>query len=249
MRIGLLDSDVIAYRSSILTEDIFEEDAIELCKRMHDNWIDMSDSDVCVPCLTHGTSFRREWWPDYKAQRRDKPRPRHLSAVMAYIKTMPNVVYHNSWEADDVIGFLHTMPHGQETIVVTVDKDLDQLPGLHCNPDKEIRYVVSEDDADLYRWLQILTGDPTDNYPGIPRVGPVKAHKILEDVETGDRESVVTEAYASKGLDQDYLFKMIQCATILSYTQELACRMLSSPDSNGDGTLTATLLSLTRSAG
>ena len=233
MRVALIDSDIIAYRSAILCEAETEDMAVELVGRLHQYWQDMSNADIVVPCLTQGPNFRRDHWPDYKQNRKKKERPRHLSACIEHILTMPNVAWMSGLEADDVIGILQTVSD-HDTIIVTVDKDMDQIPGLHCNPDKEIIYDVSQDDADLYRWIQVLTGDSTDNYPGIPKVGIAKAQKMLNEVSPGDRMSVVKAVYESKELSLDYYHQMVACATILTY--EDLCES-SLPVSSADGTL------------
>jgi hypothetical protein len=244
MRIALIDSDIVAYRAAILCEDQDEADAIHLVDRMHDCWLDSANCDMFVPCLTLGKSFRTGWWPDYKANRRDKPKPRHLSAVYDHIKSNPRCLWHTGWEADDVLGFLGTTEvTGFDTVVVSIDKDLDQIPGNHCNPDKETCYTVDADDADMYKWMQVLSGDSTDNYPGIPRVGQEKARKLLIDVSSGDREGVVKAVYKDKGFDDGYYASMFHCAVIIKNTEEIECGLLS-PDSSVESTLVPFLLSI-----
>ena len=39
-KIALLDSDIIAYRAAVLTEDVTEAMAIELADRITDTWVD-----------------------------------------------------------------------------------------------------------------------------------------------------------------------------------------------------------------
>jgi DNA polymerase-1 len=244
MRIALTDSDIVAYRAAILTEDQDEADAIDLIDRMHDYWQDSANADMFVPCLSVGKSFRTAWWPEYKSNRKDKPKPRHLSAAYAHIKSNPRCMWHTGWEADDVLGCLGTTDVPDlETVIVTIDKDLDQIPGHHCNPDKELCYTVDADDADMYTWMQVLSGDSTDNYPGIPRVGQEKARKLLIDVSHGDREGVVKAVYTDRGFDDSYYAAMLHCAVIIKNTEEVECGLLS-PDSNVESTLVPFLLSL-----
>ena len=241
-RVALVDSDIVAYRAAVLTENDSEEAAIQLCRDIHQTWMDAARCDSMVPCLTIGKSYRCNSWPDYKANRKDKPKPKHLAAVRDSFSSI--ALCHSGWEADDVIGYLHTMTwHDCETVIVTVDKDLDQIPGWHCNPDKETVYEVSPDNSALYRWMQVLSGDTTDNYAGIPKIGEKKAHKLLEDVQLSDYESTVRAIYLEKGLDETYLQSMIACATILTYNKDIECELLS-PDSTVESTLVPFLRSL-----
>ena len=246
MKIALIDSDIVAYRAAVLTENETEDIAISLSEQIHDTWLDASRSDLYVPCLTVGSSFRKRAWADYKANRKDKPRPRHLDAVINHIKTKENVCYHSSWEADDVMGFIQSYPYDMDTIIVSIDKDLDQIPGWHCNPDKETVYDVSNDDSDMYMWMQVLSGDTTDNYPGIPGIGQGKAQKILADVSFGDRESVVKAVYVEKGKDNDYYKAMLRCATIIKHTEDIECELLSQ-GLTAESTLCGFLVSLIQS--
>lgn len=227
MKVALIDSDIVAYRSAVLTEDLDTPDALDLCERMHDTWMDAAKCDIYVPCLTTSPSFRKAQWPPYKENRKDKPKPKHLASVVEFIKTKSNVLWHTGWEADDILGYVHTTDTGFNTVIVTIDKDLDQIQGAHCNPDKETCYDVDPDDADLYKWMQVLSGDSTDNYPGIPRVGQEKARKILLDVSSGDRESVVKQVYKDKGFDDSYYNSMFCCATIVKHNEVIECELLS----------------------
>ena len=52
------------------------------------------------------------------------------------------------------------------------------IPGKHWLMHKKEMIVVSEEDAMRHYYQQLLKGDPTDNIPGVPRVGEVKAAKI-----------------------------------------------------------------------
>lgn len=90
-------------------------------------------------------------------------------------------------EADDVLGILatHSTLVKGEKIIVSHDKDLGQIPGLHLNPMSPDEGVYRIAPAFARRLLayQVLVGDSTDNYPGRPGCGPVKAEKILEKVQ------------------------------------------------------------------
>jgi 5'-3' exonuclease len=82
--------------------------------------------------------------------------------------------------------------------VVHIDKDLDCIVGDHYNPRREQFYKVDENSADMHYWLQMLKGDPTDNLPGLPKVGPKTAEKMLKGVPMNRRKSRVLAAYRAK---------------------------------------------------
>lgn len=87
---------------------------------------------------------------------------------------------------------------GELVIMVHTDKDIDQVPGKHMNPDTGEIYYIDMDTA-CYNFLySVLLGDSADNIPGIEKmpkgclkalgvsdkemrgVGEVTAKKLLE---------------------------------------------------------------------
>jgi 5'-3' exonuclease len=238
MKTALIDSDIILHRAAILTEDASVFDAIQLAKDMHIAWWEASRAEGYIPCISSSESFRKDIYPLYKDNRKDRPKPKHLGEVYIWARTRFSPVTYPKWEADDILGFLSTCPTAEETIIVTIDKDLDQVPGWHCNPDKETIYEVSADNADLYRWMQVLSGDTTDGYAGIPGVGIGKARKYLDEIAVGDREAVVKAIYLDKGFDDLYYQQMLKCATIITHSKELECELLSADSTEASSLLT-----------
>jgi DNA polymerase-1 len=127
-------------------------------------------------------------------------------------------VWHETLEADDVLGLLSTSKTltGKRTIV-TIDKDLLTVPGLLWNPDKPDDGVVStsEEEADYRHLLQTLTGDATDGYSGCPGVGPKTAEKMLADVEPELRWLRIVEAYEKAGFGAEEALRQARVARVL----------------------------------
>lgn len=134
----------------------------------------------------------------YKGNRDPEHKPTHGPAIKEYMaKTWPTV-FSDGEEADDLLGIWQMRvfpedPYG--SVIVSVDKDLDMIPGLHYNFLKEESYYIDEDTGDYNFWKQMLTGDATDNIPGCPGIGPKKAEAALDGVEPSDRPRVVAELY------------------------------------------------------
>lgn len=77
-------------------------------------------------------------------------------------------------EADDALGIAQCQAGcGEDTIICSIDKDLDGIPGWHYNFSKNRKadgtYIVSEVNANRFFYKQILSGDSTDNIPGMFR--------------------------------------------------------------------------------
>ena len=73
----------------------------------------------------------------------------------------------DSLEADDVLGILATEPSNEERIIVSIDKDLYQIPAKISKDGKTFE-EISENEANYWHMMQTLTGDSTDGYSGCP---------------------------------------------------------------------------------
>lgn len=139
------------------------------------------------------TSFRNEIYPDYKANR--DPAPEELKRQFAWCRELGAALgipcfSDGRYEADDLIGTLAEVarPEGYRVSIVSSDKDLAQVLG----PNDELwdfarnRHVAYDAVPERFgvRAEQIadflaLTGDPVDNIPGVPGVGPKTAGALL----------------------------------------------------------------------
>lgn len=134
----------------------------------------------------------------YKGNRSKADRPSNLEDVRKYLVEKRGALVVNGAEADDYLGIAQceaervyqTMAlSGKEegcprTVICTIDKDLDMIPGLHYNMSTGKIYDVSTHFADYTFFKQVLTGDSTDNIPGIVGCGPKSAKRILEGCTT-----------------------------------------------------------------
>lgn len=175
-----------------------------------------------------GANFRKTLYPDYKGKRGNKPVL--LAHVKEHIRSAYDTKIKEGIEADDTLGILATHPtliKGKK-VIASIDKDLLQIPGRHFNPDTEQKRMISEQMADWFFLMQTLTGDQTDNYPGCPRVGPVKAKAILEQMPDGPidpeishtewRWSLIVQAYQKRGLTEEDALVQARLARILRHT-------------------------------
>ena len=100
-------------------------------------------------------------------------------------------------EADDYAGIVayDMIEQGQRPIIAHIDKDLDQLYGYHYNFNKKEVYFVEPEDG--YRMLmkQCLMGDKTDNIQGLPKYGPVKVSKLLDNAPVEQLWDIVTHEW------------------------------------------------------
>jgi DNA polymerase-1 len=192
----LIDGDLLVYRTSFA----FDKQSVALAKHALDNTIvGISESLGAVEgtiFLTGYGNFRRHVDPLYKANRKDAPRPQHGNDLRDYLSTDFGAVTTTGIEADDALGILQCHAHNNgffnDTCIVSTDKDLDQIPGWHYNFTKRNLYWVTQDEADRALLLQLITGDVSDNVPGIRGMGPKKAAKYIDQGE-GSLEELYCE--------------------------------------------------------
>lgn len=189
MAIALIDSDIVAYRIAFACKDENEKTA----KYRLDGYLDdilMCGVDNTFPdCfvdswklfLTGKTNFRKDIAVTavYKGNR-TAPKPDHLQALREHMIKEWGALVSEGQEADDDVATAGT-ELGDEGIMVSLDKDIDQVSGWHYNFVKKQGYYVSKAEALFKLYHQILTGDTADNIIGLKGVGPVKASKILDE--------------------------------------------------------------------
>lgn len=162
--------------------------------------------DKVAHCFTHKSAWRRRIYPNYKASRKDKPKPIGYGAARTELMQLPNSFCFNEIEADDLLSIFARIPgNACQTIVASGDKDLDQVPGWHVWLDKEPWHVTDED-AERFTYQQYLSGDSTDGIPGCKGVGATTAPRLVKDFDLKDPVGcweAVVRTYQKKG-EMDY---------------------------------------------
>lgn len=140
-------------------------------------------------------NFRYAVFPEYKCNRRKYRRPAGYRALVEWAKSTWDSVSLANVEGDDVIGIIHE----EGDLIVSRDKDLLTIPGVHLKEDS-IK-LVTQEMADYNFFMQALTGDQTDGYPGCPGIGPVAAAKVLNGASSAlEMWQRVVAAYEKRAL-------------------------------------------------
>jgi DNA polymerase-1 len=162
-------------------------------------WRDISGHKEVVMCLSDYPTFRHEIHSEYKANRIGKRKPLGLRDIRLWIEQSYATRTCIGLEADDVMGVLATGGYYPDPIIVSIDKDMRTLPcQLLAGDDVE---TIHPAQANRIWMMQSLTGDSTDNYPGIKGVGPAKAAKLLGEAGTlPDMWEKVVAAYRKEGM-------------------------------------------------
>ena len=170
-----------------------------------------ADYSACV-FDPRGKTFRDDIYPEYKANR--AAMPEELAHQIGHIREVCAAL---GWpcvevagmEADDVIGTLSVLAcaRGVETVISTGDKDLAQLVNENVtlvntmsNETLDINGVINKFGVPPNRIVDYLAlmGDTVDNVPGVDKVGPKTAVKLLNEYDT--LEGVMANAEKVKGV-------------------------------------------------
>ncbi|MEA4882816.1 MAG: T7 exonuclease [Clostridia bacterium] len=170
-------------------------------------------TEKALLCFTGLDNFRYSILPTYKSNRRGKPKPVLLDALIEHSRQVWDCKEEDCLEADDVMGIMATRSPGSY-VIATTDKDLRQIPGTHYNWRKRLAEEVTTCAADYWFHFQVLAGDSTDGYSGCPGVGVCKAKAILEGAGEDPWASIVT-AFESKGFAEEDALIQARVARIL----------------------------------
>ncbi|HTM44789.1 MAG TPA: DNA polymerase I [Polyangiaceae bacterium] len=148
---------------------------------------------LAVAMDSKSRTFRYEIYSQYKAHR--PPPPPDLSQQMQRVQQLIDafaipVFQQDGVEADDLIATAvsHARHNNLRVVIVSADKDLMQLVGPDVLmwdtmrdrvigvPEVHERFGVGPDQV---RDFLALTGDSSDNIPGVPSVGPKTASDLL----------------------------------------------------------------------
>lgn len=147
-------------------------------------------ADRVIICLTGPKNFRYDLLPSYKGQRTATRRPPQLSELkrLFHEREPWPVMLVEGLEADDLCGVAATTLANEttDTIICSPDKDMKQIPGWLYQKGKLT--FTTEEEADRWHMYQTLVGDTADNYKGCPSVGPIKADRILADLDVADAD-------------------------------------------------------------
>ncbi|MBC8105334.1 MAG: hypothetical protein H7Z14_01995, partial [Anaerolineae bacterium] len=166
------------------------------------NLIEQRKPDYLAMVIDSGdeTVFRKEFFPQYKANRTPPPDDFHPQEqrILQIVKDAGVPIYAKpGFEADDLIATMarELCEQDFEVYLVSKDKDLRQLltPCVHMY-DVQTNEVIDERKLEEKVGygpreaveVQTLMGDNIDNVPGIPGVGEKTAAKLIKKYGTAD---------------------------------------------------------------
>jgi len=159
-----------------------------------------------IVCADGGSSYRKEIYPEYKANRKERfadqteQEAKEFEMFMAefqdtltLIKEKYPVFHFRGVEADDIAAYITKNFDFDDCWLISSDKDWDLLIN-----EKVSRFsTVTRKETTVHNWdehydfeiedyitFKCLTGDKGDNVPGVPGVGPKRAVQLMEQYGT-----------------------------------------------------------------
>jgi len=160
----------------------------------------------------------------YKGNRDPSARPKYIDDVYKYLERQWDAVKVDAMEVDDRLGikqytwFKMTYPtygkDGQSTIICSIDKDLNMIPGWHYNFVTNERYWIDELEAVRNFYRQCIQGDHTDNVPGLYNITGKRytkeLSKIFEGIKTTkEMDAFVLEQYKGHEKELDEIKQLL----------------------------------------
>jgi len=203
-KVLLIDGDALLYYEAF-KEQTFEEAKVGIYKRL-EIILKTTKANKYVAFLSCSNNFRHKIakTKDYKSGRNNN-KPKLFYKLKDFIMNNLGFCVINQYEADDLVLYYAYNLKNYECIICSPDKDvLYQKEGKHFNyqykkfnNSEEVKlgdFVnVTQFEVEYFKCKQLLTGDSVDSIIGIPKLGKVKADKILKDLKTKEElfEAVV----------------------------------------------------------
>ncbi len=156
---------------------------------------DLSPTHIAVSFDRPEPTFRKKLYKQYQAQRpeMDDALGEQFEKVKILLSAMNIPVYEKAgFEADDVLGTIAKKAKVDEVVIVTGDKDILQLvdpkiklympiKGLSAGKLFGIKETIEKLGVNPSQIVDFkaLVGDQSDNYKGVPGIGPKIAQSLL----------------------------------------------------------------------
>ena len=224
----LIDGDILVYRAGFAGNDKLTASLGNvklLIKAILSSWDYSSYTLYLSPEDRSNYRYKVAKTKEYKGNRKDVAKPQFYKEIRDYMIKRWNAEVVNGQEADDALGIAQQ----DDTVICSIDKDLNMIPGWHYNfVNKEKYYITEEDSLNLtieqrdkrkvykmdrggLKWFyaQLLLGDTGDNIPGVSGFGPVAVDNALKDCYT-EKEmlDVVWNIYKKHNLSKERLLEV-----------------------------------------
>jgi 5'-3' exonuclease len=201
----IVDSLNLAFRYKHSGATDFAEDYLRTVQSLKKSY---KASHVIMACDQGSSSYRKELYPEYKQNRKDKQALQTEAEAAAFelffedfLATLEHIKENTDYpvikfqgvEADDIAAYIVSQKkllNFDEIWLVSSDKDWDLLvqPGVSRFSYVTRKEVTHENWNTHYEWapedyisIKCLTGDTGDNVFGVPSIGPKRAASLVQE--------------------------------------------------------------------
>lgn len=153
-------------------------------------------------------NWRKQYYPDYKANRKDKEKPPMYDIILNELYNNYNIQSLQNLEADDTCRIIYedNKTFATRKLLVSIDKDFHSFPCELYDPLHDKQYNINQAEADYNLMKQIIMGDKADNIQGLEGYGEVKATKFMDD-EPRTLEDI-KQLFKEKGQLKDFAINL-----------------------------------------
>lgn len=197
--------------TSLWRETFYVPDPIENClhslKLLVEAILEDAKSTKYTIFISGSNNFRLNVTPTYKANRAVMHKPYHLKSCQQYLLAHYNARLVHGAEADDAMGIIQYTSPPETTMICSLDKDLDMIPGWHykwgTGSNTSKTYLVTEEEGTRNFFKQLIIGDATDNIEGLSEKAPKKRTFSTKPLDSM-RDVVEMIAYVGEGYLKKY---------------------------------------------
>lgn len=186
----------------------FDNHLAELVPLVLNHWNIEGEYQIIMAMTDLKNNFRKSISEEYKANRKSKRRPLMFLPMREWVMDNFNTLMIDNLEADDCIG----ISADKNSIMLSGDKDFRSIPCRFYDFLRNEFYDTTKEEAFYFHMYQTLIGDTADNYKGCPKIGEVRAKRILD--EECSWEAVV-RAYKANGSTEEEALMNARLAFIL----------------------------------
>lgn len=188
---GLIDGDLVAFRCASTAEHEEEWVSVARAKQFIHKLVHETDVSTYEIWFSGKDNFRYVIFPEYKANRIGAYRPKWEAVTKKALADEMGASWYDGAEADDILAIRQT-ELGDNSIIISIDKDMKQVPGWHYSWELTRHEVVTRQAERVYVtpeegfrnfYTQLIIGDASDGIPGCPGKGK-KAATILNDLHS-----------------------------------------------------------------
>ena len=106
MTTALIDGDIVCYRCAAASENDSKEVAVLRASDLMNRILQETGAESYHVFLTGGENYRYKYNPEYKANRKDVPKPQYLQDVREYLVVEWKASVEDGQEADDAMGIM-----------------------------------------------------------------------------------------------------------------------------------------------